>query len=305
MVEVDLQVQCKWVGLEEPVRCEARPGLCSNALLYPQVAGIPVEAIRATVFYKQRWMLLLVDTSAACAKNPSVFDGTYLSWVTPRLLSPLVLHPTKFVDKQIKMGVEGRPLDEITATSRGYQLQVNSTVVKISIPFGAVGGYRKSHVIDNKYNQMYAIDLFLEHQWADDLWEVTQHRSFKPVRSPYLPETPYVVNNTIPSEKGFTVTLGNFKPDVELKNLTINGVPLTLPEAENRGVKITEVKHPNGTKNFVLKVPFAHPLIPEQVRVKACLVRRIGFNYCHASSGCSGLVQRLVLCRIFCSNSPW
>ncbi|MGH0169734.1 UNVERIFIED_CONTAM: hypothetical protein FKN15_057522 [Acipenser sinensis] len=229
------------------------------------VAGIPVEAIRATVFYKQRWMLLLVDTSAACAKNPSVFDGTYLSWVTPRLLSPLVLHPTKFVDKQIKMGVEGRPLDEITATSRGYQLLVNSTAVKISIPFGAVGGYRKSHVIDNKYNQMYAIDLFLEHQWADDLWEVTQHRSFKPVRSPYLPETPYVVNNTIPSEKGFTVTLGNFKPDVELKNLTINGVPLTLPEAENRGVKITEVKHPNGTKNFVLKVPFAHPLIPEQI----------------------------------------
>ncbi|MGH0169732.1 UNVERIFIED_CONTAM: hypothetical protein FKN15_057520 [Acipenser sinensis] len=228
------------------------------------VAGIPVEAIRATVFYKQRWMLLLVDTSAACAKNPSVFDGTYLSWVTPRLLSPLVLHPTKFVDKQIKMGVEGRPLDEITATSRGYQLLVNSTAVKISIPFGAVGGYRKSHVIDNKYNQMYAIDLFLEHQWADDLWEVTQHRSFKPVRSPYLPETPYVVNNTIPSEKGFTVTLGNFKPDVELKNLTINGVPLTLPEAENRGVKITEVKHPNGTKNFVLKVPFAHSLIPEQ-----------------------------------------
>ncbi|XP_058864651.1 uncharacterized protein LOC117397773 isoform X2 [Acipenser ruthenus] len=228
------------------------------------VAGIPVEAIRATVFYKQRWMLLLVDTSAACAKNPSVFDGTYLSWVTPRLLSPLVLHPTKFVDKQIKMGVEGRPLDEITATSRGYQLLVNSTAVKISIPFGAVGGYRKSHVIDNKYNQMYAIDLFLEHQWADDLWEMTQHRSFKPVRSPYLPETPYVVNNTIPSEKGFTVTLGNFKPDVELKNLTINGVPLTLPEAENRGVKIIEVKHPNGTKDFVLKVPFAHPLITEQ-----------------------------------------
>ncbi|MBN3275727.1 CMTA1 protein, partial [Polyodon spathula] len=229
-----------------------------------QVVGIPVEAIRATVFYKQRWMLLLVDTSAACAKNPSVFDGTYLSWVTPRLLSPLVLHPTQFLDKQIKMGVEGRPLDEITATSRGYQLLVNSTAVKIRIPFGAVGGYLKSHVIDNKYNQMYAIDLFLEHQWADDLWEVTQHRSFKPVRSPYLPETPYVVNNTIPSEKGFTVTLGNFKPDVELKNLTINGVPLTLPEAENRGVKIIEVKHPNGTKDFVLKVPFANPLILEQ-----------------------------------------
>ncbi|MGH0176885.1 UNVERIFIED_CONTAM: hypothetical protein FKN15_073806 [Acipenser sinensis] len=170
--------------------------------------------------------------------DPSVFDGTYLSWVTPRLITPLVLHPTKFLDKRITMGVEGRALDEVAATSRGYQLLVNRTAVEIRIPFGAVGGYRKSHVIDNKYNQVYEIDLFLEHQWADDLWEVTQHRSFKPARSPYLPETPYVVNNTVPSEKGFTVTLGNFKPDVELKNLTLNGVPLTLPEAQNRGVKI-------------------------------------------------------------------
>ncbi|MGH0189700.1 UNVERIFIED_CONTAM: hypothetical protein FKN15_037893 [Acipenser sinensis] len=127
--------------------------------------------------------------------DPSVFDGTYLSWVTPRLIPPLVLHPTKFLDKRITMGVEGRALDEVAATSRGYQLLVNSTAVEIRIPFGSVGGYRKSHVIENKYNQVYEIDLFLEHQWADDLWEVTQHRSFKPARSPYLPETPYVVNS--------------------------------------------------------------------------------------------------------------
>ncbi|MGH0183991.1 UNVERIFIED_CONTAM: hypothetical protein FKN15_013510 [Acipenser sinensis] len=261
-------------GLEGAVRRGAHRGLCSNALLYLQVSGIPVEAIRATVFYKQRWMLLLVDTSAACAKNPSVFDGTYLSWVTPRLLAPLVLHPTKFLDKRITMGVEGRALDEVAATSRGYQLLVNRTAVEIRIPFGAVGGYRKSHVIDNKYNQVYEIDLFLEHQWADDLWEVTQHRSFKPARSPYLPETPYVVNNTVPSEKGFTVTLGNFKPDVELKNLTLNGVPLTRPEAQNRGVKISEVLHPNGTKDFVLKVPFDNLLVSVEVRINPTLIRR-------------------------------
>ncbi|MGH0188848.1 UNVERIFIED_CONTAM: hypothetical protein FKN15_031597 [Acipenser sinensis] len=132
-----------------------------------------------------------------------------------------------------------------------------------------------SHVIENKYNQVYEIDLFLEHQWADDLCEVTQHRSFKPALSPYLPETPYVVNNTVPSEKGFTVTLGNFKPDVELKNLTLNGVPLTLPEAQNRGVKIIEVRHPNGTKDFVLKVPF-NPLV--SVEYIGALIRRYTLN---------------------------
>ncbi|XP_058856412.1 uncharacterized protein LOC117964056 isoform X2 [Acipenser ruthenus] len=174
------------------------------------------------------------------------------------------------------MGVEGILLNAPTLQTRGYNLSVNNTIVKISIPYGAEGGYLKSRVINNQYNQLYAIDLFLEHQWADDLWEVTQHRSFKPVNTPLIPETPYVINNTVPSEKGFTVTLGNFKPDVELKKLTINGVPLTLPEAQNRGVEIIKVQHPNGTNDFVLKVPFNNPLV--SVEYIGGLIRRYTLN---------------------------
>ncbi|MGH0175311.1 UNVERIFIED_CONTAM: hypothetical protein FKN15_070289 [Acipenser sinensis] len=83
---------------------------------------------------------------------------------------------------------------------------------------------------------------------------------------------------TVPSEKGFTVTLGNFKPDVELKNLTLNGVPLTLPEAQNRGVKISEVLHPNGTKDFVLKVPFDNPLVSVEVRINPTRIRSFCTN---------------------------
>nr|AQU42893.1 zona pellucida AX [Acipenser ruthenus] len=228
------------------------------------VNGIQVEAIRATVFYKQRWMVLLVDTSAACTKNNGTFDGMNLAWVSPRVLSPLVLHIEKFQDKGISMGVDGKLLDLATIRRRNYDLKVNETFIQISIPYGAEGGYLKSRVINNQYNRVYAIDLYLEHQWADDQWEATQHRSFKPVRTPFIAETPFVINNTIPEEKVFTVTLGIFNPDVELKNLTINGVPLTLPEAVNQGIVVTEVQHPNGTKSFVLKVPFTHPLIPQK-----------------------------------------
>ncbi|MGH0147606.1 UNVERIFIED_CONTAM: hypothetical protein FKN15_031619 [Acipenser sinensis] len=163
------------------------------------------------------------------------------------------------------------------ARTAGYLVNSTSSRVIFRSPYGMpMSEVLLSHVIDNKYNQVYEIDLFLEHQWADDLWEVTQHRSFKPARSPYLPETPYVVNNTVPSEKGFTVTLGNFKPDVELKNLTLNGVPLTRPEAQNRGVKISEVLHPNGTKDFVLKVPFDNPLV--SVEYIGALIRRYTLN---------------------------
>ncbi|XP_041099633.1 uncharacterized protein LOC121310765, partial [Polyodon spathula] len=228
------------------------------------VNGIQVEAIRATVFYKQRWMVLLVDTSAACTKNNGTFDGMNLAWVSPRVLSPLVLHIDQFQDKDISMGVDGKLLDLATIQRRNYNLKVNDSFVGISIPYGAEGGYLKSHVINNQYNRVYAIDLYLEHQWADEQWEVTQHRSFKPVHTPFIAETPFVINNTIPEEKVFTVTLGVFNPDVELKNLTINGVPLTLPEAINQGIVATEVQHPNGTKSIVLKVPFTHPLIPQK-----------------------------------------
>ncbi|MGH0172748.1 UNVERIFIED_CONTAM: hypothetical protein FKN15_063890, partial [Acipenser sinensis] len=192
------------------------------------------------------------------------FDGMNLAWVSPRVLSPLVLHIEKFQDKGISMGVDGKLLDVATIRRRNYDLKVNETFIQISIPYGAEGGYLKSRVINNQYNRLYAIDLYLEHQWADDQWEATQHRSFKPVRTLFIAETPFVINNTIPEEKVFTVTLGIFNPDVELKNLTINGVPLTLPEAVNQGIVVTEVQHPNGTKSFVLKVPFTHPLIPQK-----------------------------------------
>ncbi|MGH0143039.1 UNVERIFIED_CONTAM: hypothetical protein FKN15_077388, partial [Acipenser sinensis] len=159
--------------------------------------------------------------AALPAVNIGTFDGTHLAWVAHRILTPLVLHIEKFQDKGIAMGVEGKLLDLATIRRRNYELKVNETFIEISVPYGAEGGYLKSHVINNQYNRIYAIDLYLEHQWADDLWEATQHRSFKP-----------------------------------------SG--LTLPEAINQGIVLTEVQHPNGTKSFVLKVPFTHPLIPQK-----------------------------------------
>ncbi|MGH0177843.1 UNVERIFIED_CONTAM: hypothetical protein FKN15_075887 [Acipenser sinensis] len=57
---------------------------------------------------------------------------------------------------------------------------------------------------------------------------------------------------------------------------SVSGVPLTLPEAQNRGVKISEVLHPNGTKDFVLKVPFDNPLV--SVEYIGALIRRYTLN---------------------------
>ncbi|MGH0135415.1 UNVERIFIED_CONTAM: hypothetical protein FKN15_035523 [Acipenser sinensis] len=176
-----------------------------------------------------------------------------------------------------KSGQPAKSMNISTMQALGYMVNSTSSRVYLRSPFGMPESeVLLSRVINNQYNQLYAIDLFLEHQWADDLWEVTQHRSFKPVKTPLIPETPYVINNTVPSEKGFTVTLGNFKPDVELKKLTINRVPLTLPEAQNRGVEIIKVQHPNGTNDFVLKVPFNNLLV--SVEYIGGLIRRYTLN---------------------------
>lgn len=74
--------------------------------------------------------------------DDATFDGTRLIWEMPRILTPLVLHVAQFQDKQITMGVEGILLNAPTLRTRGYNLSVN-TIVKISIPYGAEGGYLK------------------------------------------------------------------------------------------------------------------------------------------------------------------
>nr|XP_015196104.1 PREDICTED: uncharacterized protein LOC102692802 isoform X1 [Lepisosteus oculatus] len=159
-----------------------------------KVDGVTVEAIDATIFFQQKWMLILIDVSAACTKDPGTFDGAYLIWSTPRIMLPLVQDPSSFEDKSIGMGLDGQLLGSSTMNQRGYKLELVEQLLQISIPYGAVGGYLESCVIDNHYNQRYSIDLFFEHLWADDQYEVTQHCMFVPVSTPFIPQTPFTID---------------------------------------------------------------------------------------------------------------
>lgn len=65
-----------------------------------------------------------------------------------------------------------------------------------------------------------------------------------------------VLSDTIPEERVFSVLLGNFLHDVELRNITfINGL-LTVQECNTRGYTVQEHSFPNKTKSFSLHVPF-------------------------------------------------
>nr|XP_015196118.1 PREDICTED: uncharacterized protein LOC102693000 [Lepisosteus oculatus] len=226
--------------------------------------GIPVETVRATVFYKRQWMLLMFDVTTACPQNEATFDGTRLSWAVPQVLSPLIQDRRWFRDRGARVGVEGRLLENLTVQDRGIELSVRNGLMEVWIPFGAEGGYVTSRVIDNQYNRIYDIDLFFVHLWEDERGELTQHRCFRPLSSPYIPYTPILTNDTVPAEQIFTIILGGFYLDVSLQNLTVGGEDLTLAQARNRGFEITVTAFPNDTQAFILKVPFTDPLVSQE-----------------------------------------
>lgn len=56
-----------------------------------QVQGLEVEVARATVFYKQAWMILMVDTAVACPISEFMCWEQPLLGVCPGLVLPLEL----------------------------------------------------------------------------------------------------------------------------------------------------------------------------------------------------------------------
>ena len=71
------------------------------------------------------------------------FDGEWLLWDIPWVMTPLVEEAAKFESQSLSMGVDGVLLDEPNATTRGFRLVRQERVVQIRVPFGAEGGFRK------------------------------------------------------------------------------------------------------------------------------------------------------------------
>lgn len=64
------------------------------------------------------------------------------------------------------------------------------------------------------------------------------------------------------------VTVGTFLPDVELMNLTIEGVAVAVPEAVQRGYLIHRTRYANGSKAYVMEVPLDAPSVKKEVCAK-------------------------------------
>ncbi|OXB84388.1 UNVERIFIED_CONTAM: hypothetical protein H355_010815 [Colinus virginianus] len=187
------------------------------------------------------------------------FTDTALTWTVPSVIPTLVLQESTFLSKAILMGVDGQHI--VNPDKNNYVLEHNKTHIGITIPIGAEGGKLKSSVSGGVYGIIYSIDLFLEHTWTDADWQTTKYTVIKSITTPFMPQIPTVINNTLPEEKIFNVAFGHFLPDVSLVAITIGNVPFTLREAQHRGYKIYETPFSNGTKEFILEVSFDDPYV--------------------------------------------
>ncbi|MGH0136353.1 UNVERIFIED_CONTAM: hypothetical protein FKN15_060781 [Acipenser sinensis] len=201
----------------------------------PQVIQtVPMAVLKSTTFYKQRWMVMMVDTAVTCPTDGIAFTEEMIPW---NVLPPLVPTP-QISTLDVQIGVDDCKLDPATIHNKDYKLDVGPQLITVKIPVGADSGYYKSHVLNNTYVISYSIEPMLEHTWQDGP-EKTKYTILHPITTPFMPRPPVVTN--------------------------IGPETLTVPEANLKGYNIQEHVFPNGSKIYTLQVPFEDPNVKQKV----------------------------------------
>ncbi|XP_027754449.1 uncharacterized protein LOC114065060 isoform X2 [Empidonax traillii] len=221
------------------------------------VSGVNMNMVTSTSMYRQRWLLLLIDTTVSCPVDGISFTDSTLTWTMPRVIPTLVVQESTFLSKSIVMGVDDQVI--VNPEEKNYLLKHNETHIRITIPIGAEEGRLKSSISGGVYGVIYSIDLFLEHTWTDAAWQHTKYTVIKSITTPFMPQMPTVINNTVPEERLFNVAFGHFLPDVSLVAIAIGNVPFTPREAQHHGFRYV---NRNETK-YTLLVNYTLSVGPE------------------------------------------
>ncbi|NXQ63008.1 ZP2 protein, partial [Anthoscopus minutus] len=226
--------------------------------------GITFSLLRSSTFYKYQWVILMVDTAVACPVDGVDYTNKTITWTVPKYIPPLSAGLATFKDVLVEAGVDLLKLSAKEMASRKYVLLNELNVITMKIPIGAEGGYYKTFVSNGQLGVKYTINLFLEHQWEDNKWRLTKHTIIKEIETPFEQAEVAVTNNLNLSARLMTVAVGTFLPDVELVNLTIEGVAVAVPEAVEHGYLIYRTRYANGSKAYVIEVPLDAPSIKKE-----------------------------------------
>ncbi|NXT44255.1 ZP2 protein, partial [Pelecanoides urinatrix] len=229
-----------------------------------EAQGITFSAVRSSIFYKQQWMIMMVDTAVACPVDGVDYTNKTIIWTVPKYIQPLSAGATSFKDVLVEAGVDLHKLSTKEMASRKYVLLNDLNAITMKIPIGAEGGYYKTSVSSGQHGAKYTINLFLEHQWEDNKWGLTKHTIIKEIETPFEQVEIAITNNSNLSARLMNVTVGTFLPDVELVNLTIEEATVAAPEAVQHGYLTYEIRYANGSKAYVIQVPFDAPSIKKE-----------------------------------------
>ncbi|KAM9833282.1 uncharacterized protein ACBT44_005224 isoform 1-T1 [Syngnathus typhle] len=210
------------------------------------VDDIPVEVVQATLFSRQRWLVIMVDVAATCSMHQGAYeDSGHLIFRTPG--EP---YPGPDVAR-VRVGFnEGLFENGDVVTENG--------TVQISIPLDAKGGLRKSFVSDDLY-EFYTFHLYLEQMFEDEGAE-TRLRLHRTLSTPMLLRPLFTQNRSIVEERLFQVYLGDVPQDVRLVLLRLNGRE-ALHTNSCSVADITQAAHGHG---YLLNVSFDHPAVTQQ-----------------------------------------
>ncbi|KAL2306904.1 hypothetical protein Nmel_004849, partial [Mimus melanotis] len=226
--------------------------------------GITFSVLRSSTFYKYQWVILMVDTAVACPVDGVDYTNKTITWTVPKYIPPLYAGVTSFKDVLVEAGVDLHKLSAKEMASRKYVLLNELKAITMKIPIGAEGGYYKTSVSNGQLGIKYTINLFLEHQWEDNKWRLTKHTIIKEIETPFEQEEVAITNNLNLIARLMNVTVGTFLPDVELVNLTIEGVTVAVPEAVQHGYLIHKTRYANGSKAYVIQVPLDAPSVKKE-----------------------------------------
>ncbi|KAK1890473.1 Zona pellucida sperm-binding protein 4 [Dissostichus eleginoides] len=242
-----------------------------------EVNGVPVEAVHATLFSRQRWVVLMVDLVAACSMHEGSYnDSGYMMWDTPEVLHPLM---TSQHEAQVKIGVNGELVEEPVAEERGYIVEKQNAIIQIRVPYNAEGAIRKSLVSGDLF-EFYIFDLYLEQMLFGDDQMDTRLRAHRTLATPLLPRFLFSENRTVPEERVFTVYLGDVPEDVELAAVHLNGQKCKAPFTNESSLTITKVIQPNNNHGYTLKVSMFAPVIRQKFsKEDAAMQHTLEINY--------------------------
>ncbi|XP_054859819.1 zona pellucida sperm-binding protein 2-like [Eublepharis macularius] len=230
-----------------------------------EVRGIPFSAVRSSTFYKQRWMLLMVDTAVACPIDGVAFTNETITWTIPKDMTPLMAGLSNVKELHVEMGIDLEKLPARDIASRGYLLASDTDAITLKIPVGAPGGTYKSSVVDGQLVTSYKINPFVEHLWEDDRRGVTKHTILKEISTPPQLAPIVVTDGTNIPLQLFNTSVGTFLPDVELVSVQVDDSgPWSLPEIEKQGCSVVGKKHPNSSRDFAVQIPFDTPGVKKE-----------------------------------------